>query len=115
MQCTFKQNRMTCPQEDGKTKQTYQYTWTAMSEDSIFPISDFAAIWTLKAKTPQGDSLLVDYRFTWKRPSSISDTTKPDFTLADIMFRKINKDLRYYFVKKGKIWEKVMVKTPLAI
>ncbi len=113
MTATFKQNRMECPIEDDKTHKMYYYTWTDMSEDSIFQHSDYAATWTIKAKTPAGDSLLVDYRFSWQKPSNMSDTVKADFKIASTTLRKVNKDIRYYFVKKGKIWEKILYQKPV--
>ena len=113
MAATFKQNRMTCPIQDDKTNKTYDYSWTEMSEDSIFQHSDFAATWTIKAKTEKGDSLLVDYRFGWQKPTNMSDTIKADFKLIGSGLRKVNTDIRYYFVKKGKMWEKVFYRKPV--
>jgi hypothetical protein len=107
---TFKQNRMTCPLRDVATGKNYYFLWTDMSNDSIFQHSDFSATWTIKAKTEEGDSMLVDYSLGWQKPSTMSDTTKADFYISGLTYRRINKEDRYFFVKKGKFWEKIVVK-----
>ena len=81
--------------------------------DSIFQHSEYSATWTIKAKTEEGDSMLVDYKLSWQKPSTMSDTTKTDFYISSVSFRRINKENRYLFIKKGKFWEKVIVKNDM--
>ncbi len=107
---TFKQRRMTCPLDDVLTGKRYYYMWTDMSEDSIFQHSDYSMTWTIKAKTEEGDSMLVDYKLGWQKPVTMGDTTKTDFYISSVSFRRINKENRYLFMKKGKFWEKVIIK-----
>lgn len=105
---TLKQSKMSATIVDPETNRPIYYIITAMSEDSLFQHSDNSLSWTTVAKVENSkDSLLVDYKFSWQKPSTMTDTVKADFYITGTSLRRYNKDDRYHFVKKGNIWEKV--------
>ncbi len=106
---SFNRNRSAAIVKDPLAGMEIYYTLKDIPKDSIFMMSDYVMIWTVKAaRQDSPDSLLLDYKFSWTKPQTMTDTTKVGFKLNDIIIRRVNKADRYYWKKKGNFWDKVM-------
>jgi hypothetical protein len=106
---SFDMNRSAVQLKDPLANMIVSYNLKDIPQDSIFMLSNYVMIWTVKAQRQESnDTLLLDYKFSWTKPQTMTDTTKVGFTLNEVIIRKVNKQDRYYWKKKGNFWEKIM-------
>ena len=115
-EATLKQGRMAGTITNPDTGAPIYYIITSMSEDSLFQHTENSLSWTTVAKVENGkDSLLVDYKFSWQKPMTMTDTTKADFFITGTSLRRYKDKEFYKFVKRGNLWEKVAVRKETTI
>jgi hypothetical protein len=106
---SFDMNRSAVQLKDPLANMIVSYNLKDIPKDSIFMLSNYVMIWTVKAQRQDAtDTLLLDYKFSWTKPQTMTDTTKVGFTLNEVIIRKVNNQDRYYWKKKGNFWEKIM-------